>query len=161
MKQIKINPSKDLIFDIKVVEACKFCKRYTQKATCPPHIENIYYYKELLPSYHKGIIYYESFKASKEEWKKVGKESSLVMHRHLLKVRDNLFNSGHYFVTAFGSGSCKMCEECQFPCRLPNKSLIPMEATGLDVVEIMKKKNINIKFPVNDSIYRIGLILYD
>lgn len=161
MKEVKIDPKKDLIFDLKVSEACKFCKRYNSKASCPPHIENIDYYMKLLPTYKYGIIYYESFISSQEEWEKIGKESSLAMHKHLLKVRDELFSSGHYFVTAYGSGSCKICEKCSFPCRFPNKALIPMEATGLNVVELMKRKNIKINFPVTDTIYRIGLILYD
>jgi len=161
MKSIKINPKKDLVFDLKAKESCKSCKRYAQKATCPPYVDSIEYYEKLLKSYKYGTLYYEQFKSTKEQWEEMGKKSSLVMHTHLLKVRDDLFLKGHYFSVAFGAGSCKLCKECTFPCRNPSKSLIPMEGAGLDVVELMRRKKIKINFPVTESIYRIGLVLYD
>lgn len=160
MKKIRINPKEDLIFDLKVTEACKSCKRYGTKATCSPYVGNIGYYRELLPSYKYGIIYYEKFDSNQKEWESIGKESSLVMHKQLLKKRDELFFKGHFFVTIFGSGSCKLCEKCSFPCRFPSKSIVPLEATGVNVVEIMKKFDIDIKFPVTKTIYRIGAIFY-
>jgi len=161
MKSILINPRKDLVFDLKAKESCKSCKRYSQKATCPPYVDNMQYYKKLLKSYKYGVIYYEQFKSTKDQWEEIGKKSSLAMHMHLLKIRDDLFLRGHHFVIAFGAGSCKLCKECSFPCRNPSKSLIPMEGTGLNVVELMKRKKVEIKFPVTESIYRVGIILYD
>jgi predicted metal-binding protein len=161
MTEIKINPKEDLVFDLKVIEACRSCKRFGMKATCPPHILDREYYFKLLPSYTYGIICYEKFDATKESWEKVGKLSSLKMQKYLLKKRDELFFKGHYFVTAYGSGSCKICKECAFPCRHPNKSLVPLEATGVNVVAVMKKQGIDINFPVKNEIYRIGVLLYD
>jgi predicted metal-binding protein len=162
MKQIKINPRKDLQFDYKVEEQCKSCKRYGKVATCPPHIRDGDYYGKLLPSYKSCNIYYKQFKIDNtENWKELGRKSSLILSKFLLQKRNQLVNEGHYFVVAFGAGSCKLCKECIIPCRFPDKSLIPLEATGLNIVKMMNNFGITIKHPVETYFYRVGAIFYD
>jgi len=162
MKSIKINPE-TIPFNYKVREMCKSCKRYGFKATCPPHIDSIEYYADLFEGYKNGIIYYDTFEcADLKDWKAVGRKSSLAIHKVLLKERERLFAEGHYFVALFGAGSCKACvKECSFPCRQPQKAIIPLEGTGVNVVKLMKQYNVDVSFPVKNSIYRIGLVLYD
>ena len=161
MNEIKINVN-DITFDNKTREMCKSCKRYGSKATCPPHVESVEYYEKLFRSFKNIVLYYENFTIQDiKEWKTYGKESSLAMHNYLLDKRDELFNNGHYLVCIFGAGSCKLCEKCQFPCIKPNLSVIPLEATGVDIVDLMKKHSIEVKFPVQDNFYRIGVVLYD
>lgn len=161
MKSVEFNPATDLVFDLKVVEACRNCKRFGSKASCPPYVFETHYYQKLLPTYKHGIIFYEAFPVITSEWKKLGQTSSLKIQKTVLAKREELFNTGHYFVTAFGSGSCKICPECQFPCRFPQKSLVPLEATGIDVVRMMEKVGVSLKFPVKKIFYRIGVVLYD
>jgi predicted metal-binding protein len=161
MMSIVFNPKEDLIFDLKVIEACRNCKRYGKKASCPPICPSIDYFKQLLPTYKYGIFFYDTFLSSPEEWQIKGKESSLTMQKYLVNFRNELFNKGCIFVTAFGSGSCKICEQCEIPCRFPDKGLVPLEATGLNVVEILKKKGLDINFPVKGEFYRVGAIFYD
>lgn len=148
-------------FDYKVREMCKSCKRYGCNAHCPPHTETVEYYKNILPTYKHGTLYYDAYEADYDKWKEIGKESSLKLHNFLLEERDRLFNNGHYFVSVFGAGGCKLCEKCSFPCRQPQKAISPIEATGVNVVELMKFLNIELKFPVQDEFYRIGIVLYD
>ena len=45
--KIEIIPNEDLIFDDKVKEQCKHCKRFGKKSTCPPFISSEYYEKLL------------------------------------------------------------------------------------------------------------------
>ena len=161
MKEVVINPADDIEFELKVVEACRSCKRFGKKSSCPPSIPSVDYYRELLPKYRNGLLVYAEFSADKSEWEKIGKLSSLTIQKYLLKKRDELFSEGHYFATAFGSGSCKICPECTFPCKFPNKSLVPLEATGVNVVKLAAKYNINVEFPVSTKLYRIGLLLWD
>lgn len=162
MKEIIINPRKAFEFDLKAVEACRQCKRFGNKASCPPHTPDIDYYEDLLPTYNKGIIYYKNYKITNvTDWTKLGKESSLDLHKFLLDKRASLISQGKYFVTAFIGGSCKLCDTCQFPCIKPGQSLVPLEATGIDVVKLMAKENVIIKFPVKTSFYRVGLLLWD
>ena len=163
MKKILIEPKVlTYYFDLKVREQCKSCKRYCAKQTCPDNIESIDYYKKLLPQYNYGAIYYKSFKIGEDgTWEKVGKRSSLELHKYLLTKRDFFISQGSYFCTAFTGGSCKLCTTCSIPCKYPNKALTPLEATGINVVRLMEKFNINIKFPITDYFYRVGLLLWD
>lgn len=161
MRSLGFNPKEDLIFDLKVIESCRNCKRFGKVASCPPHCPSMDYFRELLPTYKYGVLFFDSFLSSPEEWKIKGRESSLCIQRYLLDFRNKLFNSGVTFVTAFGSGSCKLCDKCEIPCRFPDKGLVPLEATGLNVIEILKNKGLDISFPVNGSFYRIGAIFYD
>lgn len=161
MEIIKIKPSY-LSFNKKTEIACRTCKRYGFKATCPPNIDTKYY-KEMIGSYTYGILCYKKYEydLKKVSWKEAGKESSLDLMQEIWAYRDKLFNEGHYYILAFGAGSCKLCKECSFPCRNPHKSLIPLEGIGVDVVKTMKHFHININFPVTSPFYRVGAIFYD
>ena len=163
MKSIKINPKiLEKYFDMKVREQCKSCKRFNTKNTCPNNIESFDYFKNLLPTYKYGIIYYKLFEIDNlDNWINLGKNSSLELHNFLLKERENLLNRGIYFNVAFTGGSCKLCDKCSFPCIYPNKALIPLEATGINIVKLMKQFGIKISFPVKTNFYRVGLLLWD
>jgi len=160
MRELRINPKKDLVFNPKVREMCKSCKRYGKNANCPPHIDLVEYYDGLLRQYTYGVFYYEEF-VVEGDWAKQGRSSSLKLHKHIIVERLRLFSEGHYFITAFGAGSCKLCTECTFPCPKPDKSLIPIEAAGLDVIATMAKQGIEIRVPVRRHFYRVGIIFYD
>lgn len=163
IQTIEINPRKDLYFDYKVIEMCKSCKRYGKKATCPPYVTDINYYMNLLPAYQYGFLYYKKIDICDDGKTNLqrGKESSLLIHNTVLAQREELFKEGHVYIIGFGAGSCKLCETCQMPCSQPEKSLIPLEATGLDLITVMERKRIHLKFPVKESFYRIGGIFYD
>lgn len=150
-------------FDIKVREQCRSCKRYNKKVTCPEHVESIDYYYSLLPTYKEGIFCYKSFPVTDyTDWAKLGKASSLEMHKYLLEERQHIMNDNVPFVSAYAAGSCKLCDDiCSFPCRNPAQSLVPIEATGINVVKLAKElADIDIVFPVKDKFYRCGMILY-
>jgi predicted metal-binding protein len=156
------DPKKELIFDIKVCEACKSCKRYGLTGCCPPDIGTFEYYKKLLKSYSYGKVFIEKYVVDNpENWKEIGRTSSVELHKVLLKERQNLLNKGHYFNIILGGGSCKYCEKCSIPCKLPQFRAIPIEATGIHVVATLDKMGMFIKFPVKKTFYRVGVILYD
>ena len=165
MKEIHIDPSEVFarcdFFDSKVREMCESCKRYGKKATCPPHIEPMGYYMSIIPHFKNGVIYYEKFIIENDDWAVLGKESSLKIHNKILEERKKLFNSGYYFFVGFGAGSCKRCDQCIFPCRMPDEALIPFEAIGVNIIKLMRVFNVNLKFPVKKHFYRVGAIFYD
>lgn len=163
MKQKQFKPIILLnMFDYKVREMCKFCKRYSKSGCCPPYIEDVNYYKSILPYYKNGILFYQKFIINdNNQWNELSKQSSLKIHNQILKVRNQLFNTGHYFINSFGAGSCKFCKKCAIPCIHPESSLIPIEATGINLVQLMQNFQIEINFPITTSFYRIGMILYD
>jgi predicted metal-binding protein len=162
MQTKDFDPKKDLVFNLKVVEACRSCKRYGLVGCCPPNIGTFEYYKKLLKKYTYGKIFIEKFVVDDpKNWKEIGRTSSLELHKVLLKEKDNLFNKGHYFSIALGGGSCKQCKECSVPCKFPQFRIIPIEGTGIDVVETLNKLGMFIHFPVKKFFYRCGVILYD
>ena len=160
MKQITIKPKEDLIFDVKVREMCKWCKRYGKKATCPPYIESVEYYSDVLKRFKHGIIYYDFFPTDGDA-EKVGHDSSMEIYKKITNERIRLFTEGHYFIMALGAGSCKLCDRCTFPCPIPDKGIIPVEATGIDVVKTMAQRGVKISFPVKKTLMRVGVLLYD
>jgi predicted metal-binding protein len=115
MTEIEFNPYilKDY-FDLKVIQACRSCKRYGA-GQCPPSIPDIDYYKSLLPSYKNGIIVFKRFGVI-GDWKELGRKSSLEIHDYLLEKRTQLLNKGNYYSIILGAGSCKFCPTCTTPC---------------------------------------------
>jgi len=165
MKELNINPKiLKLYMGIKVREYCKSCKRYGYKASCPPYIESVDYYKQLLPSFKYGTLVLKKFIIDDlAKWKELGRTSSLEIHNKLIKMRAELLNKGKFGVI-FGAGSCKNCAKCKFPCRFPNKAVTPLEGTGVNIIKLIKNTaKIDLKYPVEKYgyFYRIGLILWD
>jgi predicted metal-binding protein len=146
-------------FDLKVAQACRSCKRYGA-GQCPPSIPDINYYKLLLPSYKNGIIVFKRFGVI-GDWKELGRKSSLEIHNYLLEKRKQVLNEGHYYSIILGGGSCKRCPTCITPCRQPDKAIVPIEGCGIDVVRLMNDFDVCLKFPVENSFFRVGMILYD
>lgn len=160
MNQIVINPRDHLIFDLKVREMCKSCKRYGQKVTCPPYLESVEYYQTLLPQYAYGVFYFEKF-AIKGDYLELGKKSSLKIYKKILSERSKLLKDGHYFIVGFGAGSCKLCNKCSFPCPISERALIPLEAAGVNIVKTLGRYGIILEFPVKKYFYRVGALFYD
>lgn len=158
----EFDPKKELIFDIKVCEACMSCKRYGLTGCCPPNIGEITYYKKLLKRYEHGKIFVEKFIVKDPlKYQEIGRQSSLELHKILIKERQKLFHKGHYFNVILGGGSCKWCEKCKIPCQFPHFRAIPIEATGINVVDSLYKMGMFLKFPVKKVFYRVGLLLWD
>ena len=147
---------------MRVREQCKSCKRYTFKATCPPHCESVEYYKNLLPTYRYGELYLKKYIIEDmSKWKELGKLSTEEISNCVLAKRAQMMNIGFHFAVGFTAGSCKNCDTCSFPCRYPEKSLVPLEATGINVVKLVKEvTSIKIGFPVHTEFYRIGMLLW-
>ncbi len=156
------DPKKELIFDLKVCEACKSCKRYGLTGCCPPNIGSYEYYKKLLRRYTYGKIFIEKFIVNDHsKWQEIGKNSSLILYKILAKEQQKLLNKGHYFSIILGGGSCKYCKECSIPCKFPQFRIIPVEGTGINVVTTLEKMGMFIHFPVKQVFYRVGMVLYD
>ena len=152
----------DTGFKLRVREMCRSCKRYGLKATCPPHVDSVAYWNKLLKDFNKVKIFYKKFYVNEaSEGLPLGVESSLEIHKTILKARQQLFDEGIVFAVGFGAGSCKLCPECQFPCNKPAESLTPLEATGMDIVTLMKEHDIEIKFPIVDHFYRVGALFHE
>jgi len=162
MQTKDFDPKKELIFDLKVAEACRSCKRFGLVGCCPPNIGTFDYYKKLLKKYSNGKIFVEKFIVDDpKNWKELGRTSSLELHKVLLKEREKLFNKGFVFNIILSGGSCKYCKECSIPCKFPQFRAIPIEGTGINVIATLAKLGMFIHFPVKKIYYRVGAILWD
>jgi predicted metal-binding protein len=150
-------------FDDKVREQCRSCKRYNKSSMCPTNVPDVEYFRNLLPTYSNGRMFYDQFPVDTDNWEESGRASSLVIHNRILEVRNQLFKDGIYFCVGFTAGSCKVCKKCSYPCVCPEKSLIPLEGTGINVVKLMKHFEIDIKFPIEQQhfYFRVGVLLWN
>jgi len=164
----------NVFFDPKILNAyfsdfvrflCRSCKRYDTKWTCPPRIEDVDYYRIYLHTFKYGILVYKKFEFDKSNltnWQKLGQESSLEIQNELIEWNHRITHKEK--VLLFGAGSCKVCKTCDsVQCRFPDKAIIPVEGTGIDVMRLFKDLTaIDLKFPVEEQgyFYRIGVILY-
>lgn len=164
MNIIEFNPKiLKSYFSLKVQEACRACKRYGYKNSCPPLIPTMDYYQQLLPTYNNGMIIYKKFTVSDmNKWEEIGKISSLEIHNYLLKQRTDLIKHGYMLNLALTAGSCKLCNKCSTPCSHPDQRLVPIEGTGIDVFKLMKHFNVDVNFPVETYkyFYRVGMLLW-
>ena len=158
----KVIKTKDLIFDQRALLQCMNCKNYGVKHTCPPfdtHLD----YEKIFKSFKYGMFCWVRYEFNnKEEFDAVRTKSTNDLHLKILKLERQAFDMGHHYAMAFIGGSCKLCKECaQGQCRNPAKSRVPMESTGIDVCKTMKKYGLDLKFPVEHELYRIGLLLVE
>ncbi|MGL5000429.1 MAG: DUF2284 domain-containing protein [Cetobacterium sp.] len=160
IKMIKID-KKDIVFQNKVKMSCFYCSKYNTRWTCPPRIP-AFDYEKLVEEFDNVVIVYVDMKFTPETYEHVRHTSSFVLHKAILKIEEFLLENNESLFNTFVGGSCKLCKNgcADDKCRNPGKARIPMEALGINVVETMKKYGIEIKFPVTDSLMRLGLVLY-
>ena len=149
----------ELIFDDRAILQCFNCKNFGNKRTCPPFTMKIDY-ESMFKKYKKGLFVLVRFDSS-VDFAKARVESTNKLHRILLKLEKQAFTQDNHFTTSFIGGSCKLCPQgCdEKACRNPAMSRIPLESTGVDVVETLKKFGQELRFPAKDEIYRVGLLL--
>lgn len=157
--EVYITLPAELIFDERARLQCLNCKNYGKKHTCPPHIEDLDFEK-LMKKYKKGLFVLVRMDSSKD-FQKARADSTNKLHQLLLKLEKEAFTQDNHFTTTFIGGSCKMCPQgcAQGSCRCPEMSRIPLEATGVDVIETMKKFGVELTFPATNYINRVGLLL--
>jgi len=147
--------------DKHIRKYCQKCKRYKKSASCPPFIDTLAGYKELFMFYTQSILIIQKFIIDDpKNWKLLGIMSSESLRKNIQKLIKKLKLTNYY---CFGGGSCKNCKICYIPCKFPNKKLIPIEGTGLNITKLVKDiANIELKFPVEKYgyFYRVGMVLY-
>ena len=149
----------ELIFDDRAIMQCFNCKNFGKKQTCPPHKMNVDF-ESLIKKYKKGLFVLVKLDSS-QDFAKARIESTNKLHKILLQLEKVAFSQDNHFTTSFIGGSCKLCPNgcASDGCRNPAMSRIPLESTGVDVVETLKKFGLELKFPAVESIYRVGLLL--
>jgi predicted metal-binding protein len=150
-----------LVFEQRVKLNCFYCNRYGINWKCPPHIPELDY-KALILEYENACFVHKEFPFSKASYETVRHDSSVHLHKVLLGMEEYLFSQSISMCVSFIGGSCKLCKDgCgKEKCENPYQARIPLEATGMNIVESALRNGIDIRFPVVDRIVRIGMILW-
>lgn len=156
-----INPN-DLVFEENVKMNCFYCGKYDNNWRCPPNLPDIDY-KKMMSEFDSGVFVILRYQInSPEDYSTIRNDSSVTLHRNLLELEKYMWNNNSSTAISFIGGSCKLCKGgCgKEKCNNPYMSRSPLEATGVNVIKSAKKYNINIKFPTDEEMLRIGLLLW-
>jgi predicted metal-binding protein len=160
LESLTISPE-EIVFEERVRLACFNCVRYGVNYTCPPRIPQVDY-KKIISEYSNALLVWCVVDYDNETEADVRRDSTLLLHRALLQAEKYFWERNNSLATSFIGGSCKLCAQgcAKEACRQPRLARIPVEAAGINVIETCRKKGLNISFPPDGRIYRIGLLLW-
>ena len=150
------------VFEECVRMNCFYCGKYGRNWRCPPNLPDIDYPK-MFSEYDEGLFVSFSFDVTdKAQYESIRAESSVILHKSLLQLEKWLYNHNRATAISFVAGSCKLCKGgCgKERCNNPYMSRSPIEATGMNVLKTAAKFGINVKFPTENTLMRIGLVLW-
>lgn len=150
-----------LIFEEGIKMSCYYCGRYNNNWRCPPNIPNLDY-KKMMQEYKDGLFVWVNCPYNETNYQEIRSESSAILHRVLLELEKVLWNKDSAMYLSFIGGSCKLCKNgCgKERCNNPYLSRTPLEALGVNLIKSTKEYGINISFPPNGVLMRIGLIIW-
>lgn len=151
----------DLVIEERISLNCFYCGKYNNNWRCPPNLPDIDY-KKVFQEYSCAALVYAKMPFTEKTYTDVRNESSVILHKALLKIEKILWNNNFPMAASFIGGSCKLCKNgCgKDKCNNPYMSRSPIEATGVNILKSAEKYGINISFPPSDYMLRIGLILW-
>lgn len=153
---------KSLIFEENVRMNCFYCGKYNNNWRCPPNLPDIDYQK-MMNEFDAGLFVVLSYDIDNaDEYNSVRTESSVTLHKLLLALEKWMWNHNSSNTISFTAGSCKLCKGgCgKDKCNNPYMSRSPLEATGVNVVKSARKYGIDVRFPADKKMMRIGLLLW-
>lgn len=152
---------RDLVFEERVKLNCFYCKNYGTHWKCPPRIPQLDYQK-LVNEYAHGVFAKIELPFTDADFSEVRTRSTNDLHRALLKLEKFLWDHDEPLALSFIGGSCKLCKNgCgKERCNHPYQARMSMEASGINVVESLKKYGIPVVFPPNGNLLRIGMLLW-
>lgn len=155
--------TRDIPFSESVVAACRDnrCGHYGTCWTCPPGVGTLGELKNKALSFDAAMLF--TCKYDLEDcFDFEGMQTAAKQARDILfSIADRLRADGIRF-QAMGCGSCDLCETCTYPnapCRFPDKALVSMEASGIDVVALSKKCGVKYNNG-SDTVTYFSIILY-
>lgn len=153
---------KSLIFEEVAKQNCYYCGKYGTNWRCPPNLPQVDYPK-MMVQFDCGMFVSVSYEFdSPESFDAVRSESSVVLHKLLLNLEKWMYRHNAPTAISFIGGSCKLCKGgCgKERCNNPYLSRSPLEATGVNVIKSARQYGIDIRFPPEKTLMRLGLLLW-
>lgn len=154
---------KEAVFEENVKMNCFYCGKYGNNWKCPPNLPNNIDYKKMFAEFDEGVFVVYRFDISDaQQFESIRTESSVILHKQLLKLEKWMYDHNMSNAVSFGAGSCKLCKGgCgKERCNNPYMSRSPLEAVGVNVIKTIKKYGIEIRFPTKKELMRVGLLLW-
>lgn len=152
----------EAVFEECVKINCFYCGKYGLNWRCPPNLPDLDYPK-MFSEYDEGLFVSFSYNITdKAQFADIRTESSIVLHKALLKLEKWFYEHNRSTAISFGAGSCKLCKGgCgKERCNNPYMSRSPLEATGVNIIKTASKYGIDVKFPTDSKLMRIGLVMW-
>lgn len=152
----------DIVFEESVKMSCFYCGRYGRNWRCPPNIPANVDFQTVFAESKSGAFVWLERAFTEQDYEDVRKETSYRLHRAILEIEKKLWRMGIPKAISFIGGSCKLCKNgCNSErCVNPGESRIPLEGVGVNVVKSAALAGINITFPPQETLKRIGFILW-
>ena len=153
--------TEDLVFEERVKMNCFYCGKYGKNWKCPPYLPQIDY-RKMFSEFSNCAAIYVKVPIDNDDYDNVRVNSSVILHKGLLKMEKYIWKHNNSTYLSFIAGSCKLCKNgCgEKSCSNPYMARSPIEATGVNIVETAKKYGFSIDFPCDEYMVRIGLILW-
>ena len=149
------------IFEERIHLKCLYCEKYGNNWRCPPRIPNLDY-KKIISEFDNIAIIYNYYTITQTNKDTVRYDSTNHLHKALLSLEKILFDNGNPTALSFIGGSCKLCKNgCdETHCNNPATSRIPVEAIGINVIKTAQAYGIEVKWPVVDTMLRLGMLMW-
>ncbi|MPW26640.1 DUF2284 domain-containing protein [Alkalibaculum sp. M08DMB] len=152
-----------IILSDEVRNLCEknYCGSYGKNWVCPPAIENLDSIRDTFENYNNFMVLHEVYELNDSyDWEGMV-NSAKDFQEKLLSVKKGFGKDFDFKI--FGVGACSLCKTCTYPedkpCRRPEDKIISLEASGIDVMSLMKDNNLQYNNGPNTVTY-IGGILY-
>ncbi|MDR0850876.1 MAG: DUF2284 domain-containing protein [Clostridiales Family XIII bacterium] len=157
--------------DIRAMCEMNTCGRYNRSWNCPPVIGTLESLRDICLKFKHGILcstvtkLEDSFdfegmmRASATLCVKLGNANRIfadLSARHGTSEIQNAYR-------IFGAGSCSACKKCSYPdapCIHPDRFFIPIEACGINVVELASNTGLAYNNGPNTVTF-FGMVLYN
>lgn len=153
---------RNLIFEENVRMNCFYCGKYNNNWRCPPNLPDLDY-KKMMREYESGLVVALRYPIEQQsDYNRIRNDSSVILHKLLLELEKWMYNHNSSNAISFIGGSCKLCKGgCgKERCNNPYMSRTPVEALGINIVKSLKQYNIDITFPTDKVLKRVGLLLW-
>jgi predicted metal-binding protein len=148
--------------DVRAMCEMNSCGRYGRAWNCPPAVGTLEELAAKCGAYQNGVLF-NTVSALTDSFDFEGMmEAGARLHDILVEIDGILardFRSEDYLL--LGSGSCGACEACAYPepCRHPERLHIPIEACGVNVVDLAKRSGFSYNNGPNTVTF-FGLLLF-
>lgn len=119
------------------------CGNYGKSWTCPPAVQPIAYFQEKIAEFDTFLVLYQVYNVKNSfDWRGMMAGGSDFKDRILALKKEIVSELPDLNFLIMGAGGCHLCDPCTYPtgepCRNPDDAIVSVEASGIDVMKLMK-----------------------